>query len=133
MGLISFGVKSIKSGRNVAKFLLNRARGVEYGCVRVGKGPIKLVESSKLYKMNCRLIDKIGDYSSHLPAEKLKTIEKQLKPFNVKVNAANPLCYGNVHGSMQVYDDTNKKAVVDVVDRLKNPIKDYLRALFGLV
>lgn len=112
------------------KFLLNRAFGVKYGCVKFGGGPIQLVKTKKLYKLNGRLIDKINDYSPELLPKDFRTILRQTKPFHTGVDDKvfkHNLSYINAHGRMQVWDKDVEKPVIDIVEELGKPIKTYFK------
>lgn len=120
-------VNFVKIG-NAAKFLFNRARGVNYGCVRFQGGKIQLIKTDKLRKLNIRLNKKVGEYAEELSQENYQTIMQQTRPLqrgaNIQTTGQN-LQYLNVHGGMQVWDRDANRAVVDVVERLNHPIRTY--------
>ncbi len=115
------------------KFLFNRMRGVKYGGVKFEGGPVRLVETSKLKKLNNSLYDNHGEYVVNLNKDSYDAILRRTKPLqngsNIKTNGEN-LTYLNVHGGSQIYDMQTKKPVMDICERLKNPIWTYIKNLF---
>ena len=119
----------LKKVGTVTKFLFNRARGVEYGGV-LSNGKLKLVKTSTLRQLNNRIDARVGtDYAQNLGNEAYNTIMRMTKPCLSGAAKSNngAITYTNCHGYMQLWDTANKKSVLDVCEKLKNPISDWFK------
>lgn len=114
--------------KDTAKFLFNRMRGVKYGGVKFGDGTFSLVKTSKLSKLNQRIDNNLGsDYILNLGKDNLDTVMRMVRPINknAKVADSASITYLNAHGCCQLYDNITKKPVLDICERLANPIKTW--------
>lgn len=119
---------NLSKAASAAKFLFNRARGVKYGGVRFGDGTFKLVKTDKLRKLNLRIDNRLGtDYAQSLGKDGVNTIMRMTRPIKggtQAVNSAN-IEYLNTHGYCQLYDKAGGKPVLDICERLSNPVKTW--------
>ncbi len=113
-----------------ARFLFNRARGVQYGGVRFQGSGVKLVKTSRLQRLNMSLEDNFGSYAKNLSGAEFEGIMRQTKPLQrgakIRTSAEN-LQYINAHGYSQIYDNNTNQAVMDICEHLENPIRTFFR------
>ena len=125
---MGFGLGLKKVG-TVTKFLFNRARGIEYGGV-LSNGKLKLVKTKTLRQLNDRIDARVGtDYAQNIGNETYNTIMRMAKPcLNGTAQPNNgAIKYLNAHGYMQLYDTAGKKSVLNICEKLNNPISDWLK------
>ncbi len=112
-----------------AKFLFNRKHGVKYGGVKFGKGHVQLVPTNKLRKLDTAIAQNHGECFFNMPSEKVNEILRFTKPLQkgspVTVSGES-FNYLNVHGGLSIYNSQTKKAVLNICEELKHPVKTYL-------
>ena len=113
--------------------MFNRLQGVKYGGVKFKDGPLHIVETKKLKKLNDSIYQNHGEFTANLKKDSFEKIVRRTGPLqkgaNIPKGDGKILVYLNTHGASQIYDIKNKESVMNICEHLKNPIWTYLKSL----
>lgn len=113
-----------------AKFLFNRMLGVKYGGVKFADGTLQLVKTDRLCRLNTTLYKNYGEWNENISKANVGEILRLTKPLQKGSKISVPegtFEYLNVHGASQVYSNLQDKPLITVCEKLKNPIRTYLK------